>query len=126
MERRPLRIACISGWSSTDSKWVWIKDKIAYPHPLEWQFLSPGAPGRIDRFLGRPLLGRVLVGLRVRRAVRRGEIDLIVSHLPYCTSWTSLLLMWAQGKTITLRLHSTSPICRQGLVDGSCGSRFAG
>jgi glycosyltransferase involved in cell wall biosynthesis len=47
-------------------------------------------------------LGRILVGLRVRRAVRRGEFDLIVSHLPYCTSWMSLLLMGVQGKTYHL------------------------
>lgn len=102
MQRRPLRIACISGWSLKGSKWVWIKDKFTYPHPLEWQFLSPGPPGRIDKFLGRPLLGRMLVGLRVRRLVRRGEIDLIVSHLPYCTSWMSLLLMGARRKTYHL------------------------
>lgn len=102
MERRPLRIACIADRALVDSNWVWIKNKIAYPHPLDWQFFLSGPQGRIDRFLGRPLLGRVLVGLRLRRAVQRGEIDLMVSHLPYCTSWISLLLMGAQGKAYHL------------------------
>lgn len=98
MKTSPIRIACLSGWGSKDTKWVWIKDKFTYSHPLELIFFSPGDPGRIDKFLGRPLLGRVRMGWQVRRAVQRGEIDLIVSHLPYCTSWITLLLLGLQTK----------------------------
>jgi glycosyltransferase involved in cell wall biosynthesis len=102
MERRPLRIACIAGSASTDAKWVWVKDILTYPHPLVWRFFFPSPPGRIDRFLGRPFLSRIKVGLKLRRAVSKGDVDLIVSHTPYYTAWMAALLFGVKSKIVHL------------------------
>ena len=102
MQRRPIRIACIAGSASADAKWVWVKDFLAYPHPVEWRFFYPRPAGRIDRLLGRPLLSRILVGLALRRAASKGDIDLIVSHTPYYTAWMAALLFGVKRKIFHL------------------------
>lgn len=86
----PLRIACVT--EKPDRSWVWLKDKVAWRRPLEWTFFRPGAQGPIDRMLKKPLIGRMIEGLRLRQAARAGGVDLIVTHLPYVAAWMSDLV----------------------------------
>ncbi len=90
MTPSPLRIACVT--EKPDPEWVWLKDKVAWRRPLDWTFYRPGPRGAIDRALKKPLYGRLREGLRLRRAARRGAIDLIVTHLPYVAAWMSDLV----------------------------------
>lgn len=83
----PLRIACVT--EKPDPGWSWIAGKVAWRRPLEWTFFRPHRQGPIDRVLKRPFVGRIREGLRLRRGARRGEFDLIVTHLPYVTAWMS-------------------------------------
>lgn len=83
----PLRIACVT--EKPDPNWDWLRGKVDWRRPLEWRFFRSGPRGPIDRALKKPLVGRISEGLRLRRAARRGEFDLIVTHLPYVAAWMS-------------------------------------
>jgi glycosyltransferase involved in cell wall biosynthesis len=87
---RPLRIACVT--EKPDPAWVWLEGKVAWRRPLDWTFFRPRASGPIDRVLKKPLVGRMTVGVRLRRAARAGGFDLIVTHLPYVAAWMSDLV----------------------------------
>lgn len=87
MTTRPLRIACVT--EKPDPSWVWLKDKVAWRRPLDWTFFRPLPRGAIDRALKKPLIGRMLEGLRLREAARASAFDLIVTHLPYVAAWMS-------------------------------------
>ncbi|MBZ0262568.1 MAG: glycosyltransferase family 4 protein [Hyphomicrobiales bacterium] len=102
MQPSPLRIACIADTRKIDANWVWIKDKLNYRRPLAWQFYQAAPFGPIDRYLGYPLIGRFAAGWRLRRAVKKGEIDVIVTHFPAPTAWMSLLLLGVRRKVVHL------------------------
>ncbi|MFN0022266.1 MAG: glycosyltransferase family 4 protein [Parvularculaceae bacterium] len=90
MTAAPLRIACVT--EKPDPDWVWLKDKVQWRRPLEWSFFRPGRRGPIDAVLKKPLVGRLVEGLRLRNAARSGAFDLIVTHLPYVAAWMSDLV----------------------------------
>lgn len=85
-----LRIACVT--EKPDPDWVWLEGKVTWRRPINWTFFRTGPRGPIDRVIRRPLVGRVSEGLRLRAAARRGDFDLIVSHLPYVAAWMSDLV----------------------------------
>lgn len=87
MTALPLRIACVT--EKPDPNWDWLRGKVTWRRPLEWRFFQSGPRGPIDRVLRRPLVGRISEGLRLREAARRGEFDLIVTHLPFVAAWMS-------------------------------------
>jgi len=86
----PLRIACVT--EKPDPNWEWLRGRVIWRRPLEWRFYRCGPRGPVDRALKRPLVGRISEGLRLREAARRGEFDLIVTHLPYVAAWMSDLV----------------------------------
>ena len=90
MTPRPLRIACVT--EKPDPSWVWLQDQVRWRRPLEWSFFRPGPRGPLDRLLGKPVVGRITEGLRLRRGARTGAFDLIVTHLPYIAAWMSDLV----------------------------------
>ncbi|MDZ7627249.1 MAG: glycosyltransferase [Parvularculaceae bacterium] len=85
-----LRIACVT--EKPDRNWVWLERKLTWRRPIEWTFYRTGPRGPIDRAIRKPLVGRVTEGLRLRSAARRGDVDLIVTHLPYVAAWIADLV----------------------------------
>lgn len=100
--QKSLRIACVTDSGKIDSNWVWIKDKLNYRGALDWDFYQATFFGPIDRYLRYPLLGRIVVGWRLRRAVKKGKVDVVVTHFPSPTAWMSLLLMGVSRNAVHL------------------------
>lgn len=90
MTHLPLRIACVT--EKPDPAWEWLKGKVIWRRPLAWTFFRPVQTGPLDKALKKPLAGRLLEGMRLRKAARQGDFDLIVTHLPYVAAWMSDLV----------------------------------